>query len=353
MSADMSAPLRDHLRRSSIAGGSSIAGSPPASPRAPLSMPVSSDHLQHPQHSQHPHVHHSGPPPSSPRRTLSSPAVGASTAIPPPTTGSANTNSTNQPTSSPSFPVYGRHNSAAQSLRTQTITRISGGTSSFSTTTDPTPRTRLARGGPPRASVRTRRRGPRRGLPRYPPDPPTLVRYHWSTIILLVLYLPLLIIPWVIVCVLDVKPLVLYGKSYQSTGWYTPTDIAWVPRWVRASNILACFSAALAFPLVTAVMAHASVAFVQNTKRPGSQSAVNARQLLSLADGCWVRVAGDRRMWLAKAGTTMTVLSECPVISSPLSRFFRVLPRSHVFVMTAKRLDVLFCMLGNEHSGPT
>lgn len=136
------------------------------------------------------------------------------------------------------------------------------------------------------------------------------MRYHWSTVILLVLYLPLLLIPWVLVCVLDVKPLVLYGgaASYAQTGgWYTPTDLAWVPRWVRASNILACASSAFAFPLVTAVMSHASVAFVQ--RKGGPQQRVTARQLLSLADGCWVRVAGDRRMWLAKAGTTLTVLS--------------------------------------------
>lgn len=287
------------MGRSNVAGTTSVTGSPPASPRAPLSTPLPSDQLHH----------SASPPPSLPRRTLSSPIVGSSAAsLPPlpPTAGSVNTANTSPPISSARFPIYGRDNNAARSLRTQTITRISGG-SAFSSA--PVPRTRLARGGPPRASVRTRRRGPRRP-PRHPPDPPTLVRYHWSTIILLVLYLPLLIIPWIIVCVLDVKPLVLYGSSYQTTGWYTPTDIAWVPRWVRASNILACACSAFAFPLVTAVVSHASVAFVQNV-RPGQS--VNARQLLSLADGCWVRVAGDRRMWLAKAGTTLTVLSECLV----------------------------------------
>lgn len=225
--------------------------------------------------------------------------IHSSSPAPPPTTG------TSPPVSSPRLPNYGRDNNAARSLRTQTIARISS-SSSFSSA--PTPRTRLARGGPPRASVRTRRRGPHLRPPRRSPDPPTLVRYHWSTIILLVLYLPLLIIPWIIVCVLDVKPLVLYGKNYQTPGWYTPTDIAWVPRWVRASNILACACSAFAFPLVMAVVSHASVAFVQNV-RPGQR--VNARLLLSLADECWVRVAGDRRMWLAKAGTTLTVLSEC------------------------------------------
>lgn len=193
---------------------------------------------------------------------------------------------------SPSLTSHSRYG-AARNLRTPTFTRRAGHSS--------TPRTRLARGGPPRVSVRERRRR------HPPPDPPTLVRYHWSTIIILALYLPLLIIPWVIICILDVKPLTWQGTSYNISGWYTPDDIAWVPRWVRASNILACVSSALAFPVVTTVLSHVSVAIVQNV-RAGQR--LNARDLLALADGCWMRIHGDRRTWLANVGSMLIVLGE-------------------------------------------
>lgn len=109
------------------------------------------------------------------------------------------------------------------------------------------------------------------------------------------------------VCVLDVKPLTWYGRSYDISGLYTPNDLAWVPRWVRASNILACFCSAVAYPAVTTVLAHASVAFVQNV-RPGQK--VTARDLLAVADGCWMRVNGDRKAWWASAGSILIVLSE-------------------------------------------
>lgn len=253
----------------------SSAGSPPASPRAPA------------------HPDHSPPNPMLPRRApLSSPAATAATT----TTATTSTTGSLSGARAPHVATHSRHH-AARSLRAQTLTRIAGSSS--------TPRTRLARGGPPRASVRARTR------PRPPPDPPTLVRYHWSTIIILTLYLPLLIIPWIIVCILDVKPLTWYGTSYQTSGLYTTNDIAWVPRWVRASNILACFSSALAFPVVTTVLGHASVAFVQNVRR-GQK--VNARELLALADGCWMRFNGDRRAWLANVGSMLLVLGESPPV---------------------------------------
>ncbi|KAF3762811.1 hypothetical protein M406DRAFT_108045 [Cryphonectria parasitica EP155] len=257
----MTTPFRAVSSSSAV----SSAGTPPASPR----LPAQPDTLLSS--------------PALPRRAPSEAATTSST-----------TARTPSRTLSPHSPSYGRQ-ASSRSLRTQTLTRIAG----ISSTS--TPRTRLARGGPPRVSVRERTR------PRRPPvDPPNLVRYHWSTAVLLVLYLPLFIIPWVIICVLDVKPLTWYGSSYQDSGQYTANDIAWVPRWVRASNILACFSSALAFPVVTAVLAHASVAFVQNV-RPGQK--ISARELLSLADQCWIRINGDRNTWWASAGATLVVLT--------------------------------------------
>lgn len=188
-----------------------------------------------------------------------------------------------------------RSTTTRSNLRVQTLTRLTAGNPS-------TPRTRLARGGPPRASVRQQQRRPRRP----PPEPPTLVRYHFSTLFIVAVYLPLLTIPWVIICILDIKPLTWYGTSYHSSGWYTPNDVAWVPRWVRASNILGYLSAMVAFPVITSVLGHASAAFVQNVR--AGQKAVNARELLALADGCWMRIVGQRRNWLASVGTTLLVL---------------------------------------------
>lgn len=133
-----------------------------------------------------------------------------------------------------------------------------------------------------------------------------MVRYHYSTLILLCLYLPLLIIPWILNCVLDVKPLTWYGTNYASIqGEYTPDSIAWIPRWTRGTNILESIAAALAVPVVSGVLKHAAVASVQRTR---DTQKLNARELLALADGCWMRLGGDKKTWLATAGTTLIVL---------------------------------------------
>lgn len=253
------APVRLTELRSSQHGA--ISQTPPGSPGTPVSSRIPSEHPSMPPH--------------RPRSSF---------------TGS--TVHSNRPPSS----LYSSRRAATRSIRTTTISRISGDTSQ-------TPRTRLARGGPPRASVRERPRPPRS-----PPDPPTLVRYHYSTLILICFYIPLLIIPWVLICILDVKPLTWYGTNYASNqGEYTPDTIEWVPRWTRGTNILESIAAALAVPLVSSVLKHSAVALAQRTR---DTQKLNARELLALADECWMRLAGDRRTWLATAGTTLIVLGE-------------------------------------------
>lgn len=80
-----------------------------------------------------------------------------------------------------------------------------------------------------------------------------------------------------------------------------------MPRWIRASNVLGSAAAALAVPVVSSVLGHAAVTLVQRT-RDGQK--LNARDLLALADGCWVRITRERRTWLATAGTALIVLGK-------------------------------------------
>lgn len=275
------APVRLTGLRSSQQG--SVSQTPPASPGAqfPSRLP-----------SEHPYMPPQRPQTSSTGSTVHSP----------------------HPPSS----LYSSRHAVARSLRTTTITRISGGSSQ-------TPRTRLVRGGPPRASVRERPRPPRSS-----PEPSTLVRYHYSTLFILCIYIPLLIIPWVLICVLDVKPFTWYGTNYASNhGEYTPDTIEWIPRWTRGTNILESIAVALAVPVVSTVLQHAAVAFVQRTR---DTQKLNGRELLALADGCWMMLAGDRRTWLVTAGTALIALSEFRstfnTVSLILSTFLYVCMRS-------------------------
>lgn len=198
-SSNMTTPLRASLMSSTSVAAAS---SPPPSPRAPLASPEAPLPTDHP----------GAPPPPPP----SAPALHAPSAATTSTARSRPRPSSPHPAAAPAAATTHGRSHAARSLRAQALTRLAGRSSS-------TPRARLARGGPPRVSVRERPPEPP------PPPPPTLVRYHWSTIIILVLYLPLLIVPWIIVCILDVKPLTWHGASYETSGWYTAVSLSLCP----------------------------------------------------------------------------------------------------------------------------
>jgi hypothetical protein len=65
------------------------------------------------------------------------------------------------------------------------------------------------------------------------------LRYRWITLFFLAIYVPLVIIPWVLTCILDIRPISL--PSYMNeAGQYTPGDmnvsLRWLAVWCIASR---------------------------------------------------------------------------------------------------------------------
>lgn len=112
------------------------------------------------------------------------------------------------------------------------------------------------------------------------------LRYHKSTAIIVTIYLAILIIPWVVTCVLDVKPMTRRGKSYfdGSHGNYSQRDINDVIRWMRAIRCLNLLAAVAAVPVVLRVISHAIVVLMQRRK---DGQMLSLYKLLSLADLPW------------------------------------------------------------------
>lgn len=139
-----------------------------------------------------------------------------------------------------------------------------------------------------------------------PPDP---VQHHYCTLWIVIFYLPLLVIPWVVTCVLDIKPVTRAGSSYVAVrGDYTPSDLSAVDQWMRAISVLNAAAAVLTVPVVSAVLGHATVVFIQ--RRRSAQS-LNAWDMLSLADARWLRLDRGRmrKTWLAMAGFSLMLVS--------------------------------------------
>ncbi|KAI1084089.1 hypothetical protein F5B20DRAFT_526672 [Whalleya microplaca] len=115
-----------------------------------------------------------------------------------------------------------------------------------------------------------------------------VLRFHKTTAILLVFYIPLVVIPWVATCMLDVKPMTTAGSSYvEPRGTYSEDVLKAVGRWTRAIRILNTLAAALAVPVISAILSHAAVVYVQR-RRHGQQLSIPG--LLALANAPWSRL---------------------------------------------------------------
>lgn len=146
-----------------------------------------------------------------------------------------------------------------------------------------------------------------------PKPPPQALRRHRLTAFLLALYLPLIILPWVVLCVLDVKPMTRAGSSYvDRKAEYAPSVIHAVDAWMRAAKVLNTAAAILAIPVVSAILGHAAVAMVQ---RRSPEQPLDLGRLLRLSDGVGVRLPNSPRDGLlTRAGFALVVLSELPAL---------------------------------------
>ncbi|KLU92604.1 hypothetical protein MAPG_11549 [Magnaporthiopsis poae ATCC 64411] len=152
---------------------------------------------------------------------------------------------------------------------------------------------------------------------------------HYSTLILVALYIPVTIVPWAATCVLSTRPILPGAPTYQDArGRLSPSDLASVGSWMTAIRALDTIAALLAIPVVSAVLSHAAVVVAQ--RRSAAQN-LNVRQLLSLADGSWARLT-------TKFPTKLSVLGIVLVIYS------LVLPFTRAIVAAPEAITVASCL---------
>jgi hypothetical protein len=119
--------------------------------------------------------------------------------------------------------------------------------------------------------------------------------YRKRSLVLLTIYLPIIIIPWVLQQILAVRP--LNGSSYHDQrGEYDGKGYLaslWWPAMVRLLNVI---GALITVPVVGALLSQAAVIYSQR-RHLGQQ--LNLRQTLALADKSWGDVLA---VWAAIKG---------------------------------------------------
>lgn len=118
------------------------------------------------------------------------------------------------------------------------------------------------------------------------------LRYRKRALLLLLLYLPVLVLPWVFTCIMMFRPML--KRSYiNQIGEYSLTDIYRMQHWHNATNILNGIASVLAIPVVSALLAHGAVIYAQRRK---ADRDLNIRQMFVLADKGWADI---RILWFA------------------------------------------------------
>ncbi|KAF0638611.1 hypothetical protein FPSE5266_20244 [Fusarium pseudograminearum] len=115
---------------------------------------------------------------------------------------------------------------------------------------------------------------------------PHLLRYRKRSVWILAFYLPILIVPWVLTCILMHRPIFLPPYINQR-GEYSMTDMQKIQDWSTAIIILSRIAATLGLPIVSALMAQAVVVYSQ-LRKEGQDEKLNVIQLFALSDRGWM-----------------------------------------------------------------
>jgi len=119
-----------------------------------------------------------------------------------------------------------------------------------------------------------------------------LLYRHWSTLLCTVFFLALIVVPWVLLNVLNIKPIGGKGEAKAmswdvvdgSIGEEAVHTSQGLYRFASVANVVA---ALLTVPAIGMVLNHAAVVVVQ---RRHSGQRLNALEMLSLADAPWSRL---------------------------------------------------------------
>ena len=127
------------------------------------------------------------------------------------------------------------------------------------------------------------------------------LRYRSKSFYLLVLYIGLLIIPWILTCIMMVRPVNASSYVHQGFGLGYSVMLNILAVW-DVIIILRNIQTVLAIPIVSGFIAQAAVVF---TQRHSAKKKLTLRQVVALADRPWSNVILWFRSWSTKVGSRL------------------------------------------------
>ena len=113
-----------------------------------------------------------------------------------------------------------------------------------------------------------------------------LLRYRRTSLWLLACYLPFLILPWILTCIMANRPPSL-PSYYDQKGEYCYYTYLSMLFWLAFVRILNSIAAVLVVPITSALLAQGAVVYTQRRK---SEQKLNLRQTFALSDRGWTDI---------------------------------------------------------------
>jgi len=140
---------------------------------------------------------------------------------------------------------------------------------------------------------------------------------------LLILYVPLVIVPWILTCMMAKRP--FGAQSYYIQRGFTDAEIDRANAWITAVNVLSSIGSLVTIPILSALIAQAAA--VYSYKHKTSQG-FRLEHLIALADRGWTDPFTLWKSWMWREGKSSGVrnLLHFAVVAIILGQhYFRIL----------------------------
>jgi hypothetical protein len=127
------------------------------------------------------------------------------------------------------------------------------------------------------------------------------LRYRHRALWLLAFYIPLLVVPWVLTCVLVYHP--LGARSYYDQAGLDEDKLTLHRRMDNALAVINSFTGIVTIPIISALLTQAAVVYTQRRRK---DQFISVRQVFALADQGWSNFAVLSEAWPPWKGSSGT-----------------------------------------------
>jgi hypothetical protein len=117
-------------------------------------------------------------------------------------------------------------------------------------------------------------------------------KYHIHAMVLILIYVPLLVLPWILTCVIAKRP--LSATSYFNSRGFEDSEIKHMYNSARAVNVMNSVGSLVTIPILSALIAQAAAAYSHKHR---SNPNFRLQHLVALADRGWTDPIALARSW--------------------------------------------------------